>query len=128
MKKNVKCDKPAETLDLTATFLDYAGIKKPADMDGLTLRPFLEGKGLFPRKYAVSSLKNWALVYDGRYKLVAGKNAFKLYDLKNDVSEIDDISDKHPDIVERLKPHLPPVNPYNAGKKDKKKKKKKKEK
>jgi len=124
IRKNVACDKPAETLDLTATFLDYAGIKVPQDMDSKTLRPFLEGRGDLPRTYAASSLDGWALVFDGRYKLIADqpneKKAKKaqqgeelvLYDLQTDPVEINDISGEHPDIVEKLRPLLPPVGPY----------------
>jgi len=124
IRKNIVCDKPMETLDLTATFLDFAGIALPKDMDSKSFRPFLEGRGELPRAYATSSLGNWSLVFDGRYKLIAdrpnGKKSKKtesteeltLYDLKTDPAEIHNICDHHPDIVERLKPLLPPVSPY----------------
>jgi arylsulfatase len=124
VRKNVVCEKPAETLDLTATFLDYAGIAVPKDMDSRSLRPFLEGQGEMPRTHAASSLGNWSLVFDGRYKLVATRKSEKksrkresttelaLYDLKADPAEIQDIADKHPEIVAALKPLLPPVAPY----------------
>jgi hypothetical protein len=44
-----------------------------------------------------------------------------LYDLKTDPVEIHDISGQHPDIVERLKPLLPPVGPYRNLKREAKK-------
>jgi len=124
IRKNIVCDKPVETLDLTATFLDFAGITIPKDMDSRSLRPFLEGQGELPRTYATSSLGSWSLVFDGRYKLIADRQNEKkskktesteelaLYDLKTDPAEIHNICDQHPDIVERLKPLLPPVSPY----------------
>ncbi|MFH1884722.1 MAG: sulfatase-like hydrolase/transferase [Planctomycetota bacterium] len=133
IRKNVVCDKPMETLDLTATFLHYAGIPIPKDMDSRSLRPFLEGRGGLPRTYATSSLGGWSLVFDGRYKLIANRPKEKkskkrksiteltLYDLKTDPAEIHDISDQHPDIVERLKPLLPPVGPYRNLKREAKK-------
>ncbi|UCG58159.1 MAG: sulfatase-like hydrolase/transferase [Phycisphaerales bacterium] len=124
IRKNVVCDRPAETLDLAATFLDYAGIPIPEDMDSRSLRPFLEGRDDPARTYARSSLGNWSLVFDGRYKLIATRPKEKksrrtksaseltLYDLKTDPAETHNICDRHPDIVARLRPLLPPVAPY----------------
>ncbi len=133
IRKNISCKDPVETLDLTATFLDYAGINIPDDIDSRSLKPYLEGKGNLPRKYAVSSLKGWALVFDGKYKLITSKfplnkqsdnpdKEFHLYDLEKDTVDLDDISDKHPDIVEKLKKLLPPVNPYKMKEKKKNRK------
>ncbi|MFH1719342.1 MAG: sulfatase-like hydrolase/transferase [Planctomycetota bacterium] len=128
IRKNIVCDKPAETLDLTATFLDYAGIPVPGDMDSKTLRPFLEGRSDLPRTYATSSLDGWSLVFDGRYKLIADQSNDKkakrakpteelvLYDLRTDPAETNDVSGEHPDIVKRLRPLLPPVGPYRKQK------------
>ncbi len=133
IRKNVVCDKPAETLDLTATFLDYAGIAAPKDMDSRSLRPFLEGRSDLPRVYAASSLGDWSLVFDGRHKLIVNRPNKKrsksakstgevvLYDLKTDPVEIHYISGRHPDIVARLKPLLPPVAPYRSLKRQAKK-------
>jgi len=123
VRKNVVCDKPMETLDLTATFLDYAGIPIPKNMDSRSLRPFLEGRSDLPRTHATSSLGDWSLVFDGRYKLIVNRPKEKkskkkssmelvLYDLKTDPVEINNILEQCPDIVERLKPLLPPVGPY----------------
>jgi len=132
IRKNIVFDKPVETLDLTATFLDFAGIASRNNMDSRSLRPFLEGQGELPRAYATSSLGNWSLVFDGRYKLIADQPNEKksnktestkeltLYDLKTDPAEIHDIYDQHPDIVERLKPLLPPVSPYRNRKENQK--------
>ena len=128
VRKNVACDKPVETLDLTSTFLDYAGLTPPKSMDSVSLRPFLEKGSDLPRQYARSSLKGWALVFDGRYKLIVGgwnKGETKeddagkelvLYDLKKDPAERNDIAENNPEIVERLKPLLPPLSPFKREK------------
>ena len=128
VRKNITCDKPVATLDLTATFLDYAGLTPPKSMDSLSLRPFLEKGRDLPRQYVRSSLKGWALVFDGRYKLIVGswnkgdveednfKKELALYDLKKDPSERNNIAEKNPKIIERLKLLLPPVSPYKSGK------------
>ncbi|MBM3333365.1 sulfatase-like hydrolase/transferase [Candidatus Sumerlaeota bacterium] len=121
VRKSVTCEKPVETLDLTATFLDYAGVGKPTAMDSLSLRPYLEGKGGVPRGYVTSALGNWRLVFDGKYKLIVGDGEVRdqaakqpdgllLYDLKQDPHEDTNLSEKYPDVVERLKPLLPPEN------------------
>jgi hypothetical protein len=92
-------------------------------MDSRSLRPYLEGRGGLPRKYATSSLGDWSLVFDGRYKLIANRPKQKdstsddsvkltLYDLKTDPAEMHDIADRHPDVVARLTPPLPTVSPY----------------
>jgi arylsulfatase A-like enzyme len=129
VRKGVTCRAAVETLDVVATFLDYAGIEKPKDMDSKTLRPFLEGKGKLPRKVATSSLREWSLVYNGRYKLIAGKlkkinkkydnpdSELRLYELNEDPVEVNNIVESHPDVVVRLKPLLPAVAPYVKGKK-----------
>jgi len=38
------------SLDITSTILDYAGIKQPEYMEGMSLRPYLLGKKVKPRK------------------------------------------------------------------------------
>jgi arylsulfatase A-like enzyme len=135
IRKNVVSNKPVETLDLTATLLAFAGIPIPKDMDSKSLRPFLEGQSDLPKTYATSSLGGWSLVFNGRYKLIANQPKKKskkmksdkelaLYDLKTDPVEMHDISGQNPDIVERLKPLLPPVGPYrNTKSQDRKDKK-----
>ncbi len=120
----------AETLDLVATFLDYAGVPVPEDMESKSMRPYLEAKGDYPRTHVTSSLEGWCLVCDGRYKLISGNLAGKvqakdggksavLYDLQNDPNETADVLAENPEIVAKLKPLLPPLG---AGGKSKEKK------
>ncbi len=120
IRKGVSCPDAMETLDLTATFLDYAGLKTPADMDSISLRPFLDTAGKLPRSIVRSSLGGWTFVFDGQYKLIAGKLRGKvrqadqgktmvLYDLKSDPDEMTDVAAEHPDVVARLKPMLSPI-------------------
>jgi len=135
IRKDVVCDTPTETLDVTATFLDFAGLSIPKKMDSRSLRPYLTGNGPLPRSCATSSLGDWSLVFDGRYKLIAnrpkekdspGDDSIKLtlYDLKTDLAEMRDIADRHPDIVSRLKPLLPTVAPYRNNKRQERRAKK----
>ena len=88
VQKGTISDMPATTLDLTATFLEYAGVPQEGDMDSLSLKPFLEGKADSPRDYVLSGLGKWRLVFDGRYKLIRGFTEEPLlFDLENDPFE-----------------------------------------
>ena len=116
---------PATNLDLTATFLDYAGVSRPDDMDSRTMRPFLEGKTDEGRSHVLSGLNSWRMVFDGRYKFIQGydpndsqaqsyDNAGKvaetaplLFDLKADPLEDTNIAAASPDEVKLLSALLP---------------------
>jgi choline-sulfatase len=106
-------DRPQTTLDLTATFLDYAGIARPDDMDSRSLRPVLEADGATHREVVLSGLDAWRLAYDGRYKLIRGPlhkgddSDITLFDLEADPQESANVAADHPEVVERLSAHLP---------------------
>ena len=114
---NAACAAPATTLDLTATFLDYADAAVPADMDSRSMKPFLAGNSAWRRDYVLSGLGQWRMVFDGRYKLVRGFDVDEkrvdakkpaqhdpvlLFDLKDDPLENVDLAAKAPDRVEQL--------------------------
>lgn len=72
VRKLGSSDVLVNTIDLTATFLDYAGVPRPSNMDSLSLRPVLEGKTTSHRESVSSGLGPWRLVFDGRYKVIRG--------------------------------------------------------
>jgi arylsulfatase len=103
------------TIDLAATYLDYAGVAKPKEMDSRSLRSLLEGKARSHREYVLSGLGAWRMVSDERYKLIHGfgpegkqKAAKKagaaplLYDMQADPLENVNIAGRTPAVVERL--------------------------
>lgn len=112
------CTAPVSLMDLAATFLEYAGVPRPADMDSLSLRPLLEDRTAALRPFVRSGLGPWRLVFDGRYKLVAGYALAGarplaggggaaevpplLFDLQADPWEERDLASERPDVVERL--------------------------
>jgi len=126
VRKGFAGDTPVSVMDLAATFLDYAGVARPNDMDSLSLRPLLEGKKDTHRQYVLSGLTGWRLVFDGRYKLIRGLKpsgaeaersgakmgktgrgkrgniSLLLFDLKNDPLENVNIADQARNEVERL--------------------------
>ena len=138
IKAGVNHSNVAATLDLTATFLDFAGVPVPGDMDSKSMRPFLEGNGEYPRTHVTCALEGWRLVCDGRYKLVEGvlvgkvqaKDQSKssvLYDLQSDPGETVDVSAEHPEIVAKLRPLLPSGELLGKGAGGKSKRKNKKQ-
>jgi arylsulfatase A-like enzyme len=122
---------PATTLDLTATFLDFAGLPVPGDMDSRTLRPILAGTDGLRRSVVTSGLQEWRMVLDGRYKLIRGfdpagkdprggsyeapaakesvyrQDPVLLFDLESDPTEQKNLAEANPALVDRLSEFLP---------------------
>lgn len=128
---------PVTTLDLHATFLDYAGLDAGA-VDSRSMRGWLAGEASAkPREVVRSGMDPWRMVFDGRYKLVLGYDTetdpaivgdatidlshrqatsylFReqldpiLFDLAADPEETTDIATREPELVAELAAHLAP--------------------
>ncbi len=86
------------TPDITATVLDYAGVKPHPRVQGKSLRPVLEGKANRHRSFTCSAISfasrlvglpgalATAMLYDGRYTYLYGgtEQPHELYDFRND--------------------------------------------
>ncbi len=99
-------DGPNTTLDLAATFLECAGAPVPADMDSKSLWPILNGTARQTRDYVLSGLAPWRMVDDGKYKLIINYGKEKetlLFDRSNDPLENNNLADKQPSQVKRLR-------------------------
>lgn len=118
------------TLDLTATFLDYAGARALPGMDGASLRPLLAAGGSSAPTFATAGYGGWRMVTDGRFKLIrgfdpaapagrsddddgdtlaapAGDPPLVLFDLENDPHELTDIAAQQPAVVAAMEKRLP---------------------
>ncbi len=113
-------------MDLAATFLDYAGVPIPQEMDSRSLRPVLTGEKAQHRDHLRSGLDPWRMVTDGRWKLVRGfdeklegyyangktpaygdmQEITLLFDLDADPLENENLAEKNPEVVERMTPLL----------------------
>jgi len=108
-------------LDFGPTFLDFAGVPVPADMQGESIRKILQGKtpgdwrkSTYYHYYeypAVHSVKRHYGVRTGRYKLIHfyhDIDEWELYDLKKDPKEMKNVfgDPKYADIVKELKIEL----------------------
>ncbi len=100
------CREACGTIDLLPTLARLAGAKVPADrvIDGKDIWPLISGKpGAKSPHDAFFYYRgnNLEAIRSGRWKLRRTKQT-ELYDLKADISEKQNLSDKHPDIVKRL--------------------------
>jgi arylsulfatase A-like enzyme len=94
----------AVNIDFAPTFLDFAGIEKPGDMQGENLRPLLQGKtpanwrqSTYYHYYeypAWHAVKRHYGVRTKRYKLIHfyhDIDAWELYDLEKDPNELNNV-------------------------------------
>jgi arylsulfatase A-like enzyme len=108
-------------LDFAETFLDYAGVPVPGDMQGRSLRPILKGTtpadwrtSMYYHYYeypAVHSVKRHYGVRTTRYKLIHFYNdidEWELYDLKKDPEELKNVygDSAYADVVTELTAEL----------------------
>ena len=108
-------------LDFAPTFLDYAGLPIPEDIQGESMRQVLKGKT--PRNWrtsmyyhyyeypAVHSVKRHYGIRTERYKLIHfyhDIDEWELYDLKNDPKEMKNVfgDPAYADIAKELKAEL----------------------
>ncbi|MEK9633652.1 MAG: sulfatase-like hydrolase/transferase [Opitutae bacterium] len=99
----------AGMIDFFPTILDLCGIKRPDNIDGISLKPLLLGKKGYPkdrtliiqcpRSRQATKWRNSAVKTD-RWRLV---NGTKLYDVTVDPRQNTDIAGKHRDIVDKLR-------------------------
>ncbi len=121
IKAGTVTDAMALNLDFAPTFLDLAGVDKPKDMQGRSLRPILAGKtpadwrtSMYYHYYeypAVHSVKRHYGIRTKRYKLIHfyhDIDAWELYDLEKDPNELNNVygSPGSAEIVKKLKAEL----------------------
>jgi arylsulfatase A-like enzyme len=116
VRRGLRSDALVSHIDIGATFLDYAGVAQPREMESRSLRPLLEGRTAKHRDVLRSGLNQWRMAWDGRYKLVTGfdPGARKkgeeraapptlLFDLESDPLENRNIAERAPEQVKRLR-------------------------
>lgn len=94
--------------DMLPTFAELASVPIPANLDGISIVPALEGKALPPREYLYWEFHERGFdqaVRMGRWKGVrtrARSNPIELYDVVSDPGEQTDVAAKHPEVVKRI--------------------------
>ncbi len=110
-----KYSKPVSTLDFTPTFLAAGGfdVKGMQGVEGVNLLPYLNGKNTAAPHDALFWYQNdskWA-VRKGDWKLINSKDGLQLFNVEQDISEANDASEAHPDVVADLQKTF---NQWNA--------------
>ncbi|MDD5019273.1 MAG: sulfatase [Candidatus Omnitrophica bacterium] len=97
-----RIDGPAQSVDIVPTILDCLGLPPKKDARGLSLRPYLEGKGRIPERFVYAASSNprnseslWQCIFAVRWgsrKLIArfvrfDYPVFVLFDLSADPAE-----------------------------------------
>ena len=93
--KNRRSDAFAYLLDLFPTLCDLAGLKTPAEVEGLSLAPVIAGQQRSRRETIFTAYRDvQRAVRDDRWKLIVYPqiNRRQLFDLKNDPAEMNDLS------------------------------------
>ncbi len=117
VKAGSVCHEPVSSIDFFPTICDAASVNLPSDrtIDGENLIPVLRQSGQLKRNaiywhfphyrgsvvpYSIIRKKDWKLIkrYEGK--------TFELFNLKEDISEKHDLSDKRPDKVKELNEDL----------------------
>lgn len=97
--------------DLLPTLLDLCGLKKSAAFDGISLAPALRGEARVPDRVLVVQYsripaprpqKGDACVLWQRWRLVHDR---ELYDLDKDPAQTNNVIERHPDVVQKLRAH-----------------------
>lgn len=115
IKENTTCNQMVITDDLYPTIMDMVGkeTKPGKGIDGMSLVPLLLNKDTLNRNmlcwyyphYSPQAKEPGYAIREGNYKLIQFYDPVKteLYDLKTDLSEKNNIADKNPLIVAKMK-------------------------
>ena len=113
VKAGSACDTPASSVDIFPTLCEAAGLRLPVDrtIDGESLVPVLKQTGSLKRNAVFwhfphyrGEVVPYSIIRKGDWKLIKryeGKT-FELFNLKNDLSEAQDLSEKMPKKVHEL--------------------------
>jgi arylsulfatase A-like enzyme/Flp pilus assembly protein TadD len=105
---------PVQHIDLAPTILDLAGIQKPGDLRGRSLRPLLDGSGTLADTGIYSEALysryhfGWSELYaltDARYRLIRAPRD-ELFDLQRDPNESTSIAAERPQVRQAMRSAL----------------------
>jgi arylsulfatase B len=101
-------DKPVVSVDMFATAAQLSGAKRPTNLDGVDLMPYLTGQQpgvphqtFYWRQGSKTALRHgdWKLVNMSRN---LSQPKWELYNIANDISEKDDLATEKPAMVTEL--------------------------
>ena len=99
----LRSDSVVQTIDLFPTLAEIADTDVPAEVQGRSLLPLLEGDEQWIEAPAYASLGGFMYVgHDGRFKLERLGDDIELRDLEEDPEELRDVAAQYPDVARRL--------------------------
>ena len=105
IKKAFESNEPCVTSDYLPTIADILKIKKEKlkyYLDGQSILPIIQQKP-FTRNFPIGfSFKNQAALIDSIYKLYVSQSNYELYNIKEDPSENNDLSEQKSDIIQKM--------------------------
>jgi arylsulfatase A-like enzyme len=115
------CEALVESTDIYPTLmdlcqLDFKGTQHP--LDGLSLRPLLDGSLGSIRESAISYWENAVTIRTATHRLIAKRNgsnwsAQELYDMRQSPDPVENLVSKKPEIVSQMLGLLPPITKSN---------------
>ena len=101
-------DELVTALELFPTFLRAAGVEPPAHLvlDGHDVTDVLAGEAASPREEMFWDFRGQWAVRAGPWKLLGGRRGSGLFNLAEDIGETEDLSERHPEVVEDLTARL----------------------
>lgn len=111
----IKNDTPVCSVDMYSTILDYAGVECPQGVDGVSIKPLVNGKTIAPRPlywhyphYGNQGGDPSSIIIEGDWKLIYyhedGHN--ELYNLSEDTGEQNDVLAQNPELAEHMSEKL----------------------
>jgi arylsulfatase A-like enzyme len=93
----------ASNYDISKTALSFMGVRAPGMMAGEDLSVIFDGKRPSPRPHFTSCYDDHVLAGDYDWFFIADSAGLRkrLYDKKKDPGEIVDVSDQHPELVDK---------------------------
>lgn len=103
-------DQVVLTMDMLPTLLDFIGEKPTASIDGISIKDHLLDHAKLPQRDVFYMFKNKSFIRSGYWKLIHIENESgmqtELYNLSDDLAEMNDVGDDHPELVTELSDKL----------------------
>lgn len=98
--KGIRCDRPAELIDIYPTVLDYAGVDAPHKLEGFSLRPLLEDSKADWSHPALTTFSDHHALRTDRWRYIRYiDGSEELYDHQNDPNEWHNLAiTDHPEL------------------------------
>ncbi len=102
------CDHVSAFWDMLPTFAELAGIEAPEDVDGISIVPALFGRYQPEHEYLYWEFhegNSKQAIRLGKWKAIrlAPSRAIELYDLQTDIGEQNNVADRHPELIARIR-------------------------